>query len=662
MSNYQTVKLSSHINSFFDKAVVGEKTFSSMEYQFPVDTSFNGGDLIPVYHFEFLPNSIFEVEVDFVLRMETLKHPPFGDLILTIDAYMCYNYQVNVDFPAIFGENYAGAGIAESVELAPLFAITDSSPSTIKIKPGSVADYLFMPTQQNANLELLADSNDLIVRHYCEVRNTFYRDENLQAQLQYSKLNVYQGYLLDLGSLVPLGVKQLNLNGEYEVVPTSGGYADGSINKALYGEGGNPTITADSPLYIPARKSSFCANSRPPKAPRFHDYFSSCLPFAQKGEAVLVNFQGGSSVPVNFTSNNLPVTFDIGGPMWRSSGGVFRFNYNSQGVTPDNSQWYLSTRLDSNNGLIGSVQRSRVQVPNNNVDPGEVNGMNLLGSVDPTKISANVNLANSSNIGVSINDLRLSAAMQQLYEALARGGSRYDEYLRVQFNLSINDRLGTRPYFIGRITRRLDFFQTAQTVPTENSPQSSLTAFGYTATSGRFPRFRTYANGYCLFMMTVRQINRYPALYPKDKLRRRMADYYQPQLANIGEQPVYSYEINAFAPLVNANGDRNVFGYQEPFHEYRIQPAQATGLMRKGTAGNMANWTVQDEFDPSLLSIGDKWIESNAEEIINNLIVVPSSYDDDGNALTHQFFGEFLFKIRKVIPMPTFSTPGMDII
>lgn len=640
MSNYQTVKLSSHINSFFDKAVVGEKTFSSMEYQIPIDTSFNGGDLIPVYHFEFLPNSIFEVEVDFVLRMETLKHPPFGDLILTIDAYMCYNYQVNVDFPAIFGENYAGAGIAESVELAPLFAITDSSPSMIKIKPGSVADYLFMPTQQNANLELLADSNDLIIRHYCEVKNTFYRDENLQAQLQYSKLNVYQGFLLDLGSLVPLGVKQLNLNGEYEVVPTSGGYADGSINKALYGEGGNPTITADSPLYIPARKSSFCANARPPKAPKFHDYFTSCLPFAQKGEAVLVNFQGGSSVPVHFGTGDMTTLPS-----------VLKMKNNSS-VAPNGTHW-LATTVAPGNPTDGDIKVASLPTGGDVFLAGGINQINLTGSVD---------LSQASNIGVSINDLRLSAAMQQLYEALARGGSRYDEYLRVQFNLSINDRLGTRPYFIGRITRRLDFFQTAQTTPTENSPQSSLTAFGYTATSGRFPRFRTYANGYCLFMMTVRQINRYPALYPKDKLRRRMADFYQPQLANIGEQPVYSYEINAFAPLVNANGDRNVFGYQEPFHEYRIQPAQATGLMRKGTAGNMANWTIQDEFDPSLLSIGDKWIESNAEEVINNLIVVPSNYDDDGNALTHQFFGEFLFKVRKVIPMPTFSTPGMDII
>ena len=278
----------------------------------------------------------------------------------------------------------------------------------------------------------------------------------------------------------------------------------------------------------------------------------------------------------------------------------------------------------------------------------------VTGLESPTLDSTNlyVSLSNSE-VSIPIEDIRMSAALQQVYEILGRGGSRYTEYINSFFGLDIDNPFDDIPTYLGHFRNELDLFQTAQTSASPQgvgTAQGNLAAFGYTAKSGKLFNYTFKEHGYIHIFAVVRQKNTYCSLLSRDNFRMSMMDYYQYPLANITEQPVFTREINPF--LTTTDG---VFGYQEAWAEYRMIPDRVSGYMRPGVDLTLANWNYADEFDGALTIANGDWIQSNARVVVER---TTAAQDLD----LPQFKGQFFFSIKMERPMPTYSVAGLDII
>lgn len=624
----------------FTKAPMGEIEYSKIYGEPEHNTTFNGGEIVPIYCNEVLPHDTWSMDVDTVVRQATLKVPTMDRAIIDIFAYFVPNRVVNKSWKNVMGENTSSAWQAPKIALAPLYALSNSTGTadSVQIPVGSVADYYGFATQAPFPAEVLASCHDLKFRGYLEIYNNYFRDQNYQPPIAYSKLNVYNGFLGNKGDMVGYnattgGTTTLSgyINSENM---TDGSVGRGAIGKEILGASTSQFDTGSS-AQIPARSLAWSALTAPLKANKLHDYFTSVLPSPQKGEEVIVGL--GETAPVRIVADvngpNAGSTgnlHDLGGPLW----------FGTYSTHDANSSSALGMYYGSD-GQEGRVVASNSDAGLSNY--GGINATNLVGVAD---------LSNAT--GVSIADLRMSAAIQQVYEILGRGGSRYTEYINSFFELDIDNPFDDIPTCLGHIRRNLDLYQTAQTSQgTEDSPQGNLAAFGYTSTGGKLFTRTFLEHGYIHVMAVVRHRNIYPCYLGRDNFRLEMMDFYQYPLANISEQPVYTREINPFA------GNTQIFGYQEAWAELRMEPDRVSGYMRPTSdasgANSLAQWNYADEFDPDLLIADGSWLESNTAEVIERGTSVTSD-------IAPQFKAKFTFKITKERPLPTYSMSGLDLI
>lgn len=616
----------------FSQGIMGETEFSRMESVSTHVTTFNAGDIIPIYYAEVLPHDTFSIDIDAVIRQNTLLTPTMGNMIADFYAFFVPNRVVNKSSAYVFGENPNSSWTATPVSFAPLLRASYEFPQ-IQIPVGSVADYYGFPTQQPFPTDVLKTCNDLKFRGYVEIYNEFFRDQNYQPPVPYSKLNVYEGFFeQSSGDYVGLDGSTSAMN-ILVAQPDDGTYGAGSIAQEVFGN-----IPRSGLLSVPTFRSSssFNALALPLKANKLHDYFTSVLPSPQKGPQVFVPIEGAIEgvAPVFPSASNIAASSLYPGLRWHATG--------SNSFPGATELFDLKTRSDGASGP--SVNTFAVQT---------TQSTNPSVGVYPANLFVDLQNANVSGLSLSVSDLRLSAAVQQVYEALGRGGSRYREYVRSFFGIEVDDPFKDIPTFLGHIRRELNLYQTAQTSASEsgNTPQGNLAAFGYTQASGQlFAPFTALENGYIHVFVVVRHKNIYPSYLSPDNFRLNMFDFYQPQLANISEQPVYTKFINPFV-----SDSTQVFGYQEAWAEYRYDPDRVSGYMRPGVSGSLALWNYADDFSSSLTIADSEFIKSNSQAVLDRTLAVTSS-------VAPQLKGQFVFKVDKQRPMPTYSVPGLDIV
>lgn len=605
---------------------MGETQHSRM-YAIPTHlTTFNAGRLVPIYCKEVLPDENLDIDMDFVVRQTTLLTPTMGNMEVCFYSFFVPNRIVNKSWKAVEGENFSGSWAPPSVSLVPL---KNTTSGTTQVSLGSVADYYGFPTQQPIPNSVLALCNDLKFRGYVFIYNEFFRDQNYQPPIPISYLNVYQGFFDNSSSISYTPGAPVATN----TIP-SGDVGAPSIAHELFGSGrlasGSLNISADASMH-------FRPYQEPPlKVNKLHDYFTSVLPSPQKS---LQNVMIPSTGNINFS---VPVT--TGQDMFISGSSVvpLRLRTASSQSTPSGTYPLLFDAIASGSTASGPVRFSST---------GAAAGSDGVVPLNLYAVGSNIPLEAA---GIDISDLRMASAIQQYYEILARGGSRYREIVRSFFGIEVDDPYDDVPKCIGKVCRSLDLYQTAQTSSSSegSTPQGNLAAFGYTSDSHvklfTHP-MKFIEHGYVHIFAVVRHRNIYPSYLSRDNFRLNGLDFYTPPFANISEQPVYSREINPFV------GSTSVFGYQEPWAEYRFEPDYVSGYMRPGVEDSLSLWNYADNFDSTLTIADGDWLTSNSQEVLDRTLAVTSS-------VSHQFKGQFSFTVDKELPMPAYSVPGMDII
>jgi hypothetical protein len=508
-------------------------------------TTFDSGKLIPFFVDEVLPGDTFQVDTSAIIRMTTPKYPVMDDAYIDFYYFYCPNRILWDNFKAFMGEAESTAWMPTKTYKVPQIVIQNSGGTQELPNEGSILDYMGVPTKIKNSFSV----NALPVRAYTMIWNEFFRDQNIE------------------------NAAVLKTDDE------SVAYADGSENN----------------LEESLKKARTGGRCLPVN--RFHDYFSSCLPYPQRGPEVSVPMAGNAQAKL-YENKELTIEKGLGQYIdFGTSGGI-------------------------GNTTGGTAVRGSTEVAYIGAD---------LGSVTAT----------------TINELRNAIAVQQYYEAMARGGSRYREQIKALWNITISDKTVQIPEYLGGGRYHVNMNQIVQTsgqqtesdTPIGETGAMSVTPINESSFTKSFEE-----HGFVIGVMCVRHNRTYQQGLERFWSRKDRLDYYVPQFANLGEQPVKKKEIM----LTGTAKDEETFGYQEAWADYRMKPNRVSGLMRSNATGTLDFWHYADNYSTTP-TLSQEWMSEGKTEIGRTLIVQNEP----------QFFGAIRVANKTTRCMPLYSVPGL---
>ena len=346
------------------------------------------------------------------------------------------------------------------------------------------------------------------------------------------------------------------------------------------------------------------ASSAPLKRGKRHDYFTSCLPWLQKGDAVDLPlgtkadiryedaFAGASTMDDHFVVQDGSTTWSYG---------------TTKGV-------------DSGNASTG----------------------------DKANLYADLSTATAA----TINELRQAFQIQKLLERDARSGTRYAEIVKAHFGVQFMD-VTYRPEFLGGTSSQVQIQQVPQTSSTDaTTPQGNLAAYGQVLVNGGGFTKSFTEHGIVMGICSVRADLTYQQGLERAWSRSTRYDFYWPALAHIGEQSVLMKELYCQDQTTDTGStgtvdNERVFGYQERWAEYRYKPSKITGKMRSSVTGTLDSWHLSQEFS-SLPSLDETFITETPP--MDRVVAVTTEPD---------FTMDCYFNYQCARPMPLFSVPGL---
>lgn len=334
-----------------------------------------------------------------------------------------------------------------------------------------------------------------------------------------------------------------------------------------------------------------------------HDYFTSCLPWAQKSDSGSVILPLGTTAPVT----------GLGVPTGSTTVNTPQNHLETGGGTPSYANYY---RTD--------------------LAPGGINASGVNGN---PLIFADL----SSATAATINQIREAFQIQRMYERDARGGTRYIEILKSHFGVTSPDFRLQRPEYLGGGNTPIYIKPIPQTSESGTTPQGTLTGYGEASFSGHGFSSSFVEHGVVIGMMSVRADLRYQQGIERFWSRQTRFDYYWPGLAHLGEQAVLNREIY----YDGTAADDDVFGYQERWAELRYKQSTITGQLRSTAASSLDIWHLAQEFTTRPL-LDDTFIEDNPP--VDRVVATPAE---------PQFIIDMYHKLICARPLPTYGVPGM---
>lgn len=513
-------------------------------------TTFNEGYLIPFYADEALPGDTFNLKATLFARLSTLITPYMDNLYLSTFYFFCPNRLIWNNF-----EKFMGA------QDNPGDSTSYLVPQTTSPVGGFIptADYSSPTTAQlsSALYDYLGipikvaglSFNNLHARAYNLLWNQHFRDENMQ-------------------------------------------------NSVLVDKGDGPDTSTNYVLL---------------KRGKRHDYFTSCLPFVQKGPAVPLPLTGNAPI-IGIGTTGSP-TLGSGITNIRSTGNAGPLTY--------------ANYMNANSG--GTI----IQMDS--------------ATAATSKPSIYADL--SAVTAATINQLRQAATLQQFYERDARGGTRYIEIILSHFNVVSPDARLQRVEYLGGSTVPLNVDTVAQTSATASqpTPQGNLAAYATGTMHGNRNGFvKSFVeHGVILGLLCVHADLNYQQGLNKMFSRQTRVDFYWPTFAHLGEQSVLNKEIYAVGTATPGQDDL-VFGYQERYADYRYKPSLVTGFFRSTATGTLDVWHLAQNFS-SLPTLGATFIQETPP--VSRILAVPTQ---------PHFLLDSHIELNCARPMPVYSVPGIQ--
>lgn len=543
-------------------------------------TTFDSGKLIPVFVDEVLPGDTTRLSVNYFARLATPIKPIMDNIYLDWFFFFVPNRLVWEHWQNFCFEQEDPDDSTDYV--IPTVTATGNSEN---VYIGSLWDYFGLPVNTSGNISGISA---LPFRAVYLIWDEWFRDENLQKSVKIQK---------------------------------------GDANEVL-----NSARASEQPAWVFTSGTSIYPGLACPPRGKRHDYFTSALPWTQKGPGVSIGLAGTASIVdpspgagflLHSSDSQLAAVDAYGGDASNSGGTLMAHGNDSIKFNTDSDNFCVVGGFAGNNRnyVTMSAQPSNSYLGNDSY----------------------VDLDTSSIF--TINSLRTAFQMQKFYERLARGGSRYTEVLRSFFGVVSPDARLQRPEFLGSFTKMVNVNPIAQTSATDNtSPQGNLSAYGVTA--AKFHGFTKsfVEHGYIIGFVCARADLTYQQGINKMWLRSTVYDFYWPTFAHLGEQAIELREIYA----QGSEDDTSVFGYQERYAEYRYKPSQITGKFRSSVVdGTLDKWHLSQFFNTAP-TLNEEFIVENPP--IERIIAVPSE---------PEFLIDIGFRYTTVRPMPMFGTPGL---